>query len=320
MNIDSKPLSFRLRLTALLGLLMVTAPSVQAVVLSAEVFRDAAMRYEAGLGVEPDAPRAHRLYCVAALQGDTEAAYRLGLLHRNGHAGLQADRSIAAGWFRLAAENGDSRSGREVEQLDGLVPAPDPACPVVQGPPDRETIVTWVKLLAPEYGIDPRLVLALITVESNFDTRALSPRNAHGLMQLLPATAERFAVKDILDPVQNISGGLSYLRWLMEYYSGKVRVQNISGGLSYLRWLMEYYSGKVRLVLAAYNAGEHAVDDYEKIPPYDETRRYVLRILSKYRKLLHPVDPLPIIAAGFETVEVAGNKVVMLTPAEVRAE
>jgi soluble lytic murein transglycosylase-like protein len=116
-------------------------------------------------------------------------------------------------------------------------------------------------------------------------------------MQLLPATAERFAVRDILDPVQNISGGLSYLRWLMEYYSGKVR-----------------------LVLAAYNAGEHAVDDYEKIPPYDETRRYVLRILSKYRKLLHPVDPLPITAAGFETVEVAGNKVVMLTPAEARAQ
>jgi TPR repeat protein len=298
MKAHNKTLAFRHRLIALLGALMLTAPSAQAVVLSAEVFRDAAMRYEAGLGVEPDYSRAYRLYCVAALQGDSEAAYRLGLLHRNGHADLKADRSIAAGWFRLAAENGDLRSGGELEQLDGLVPAADPACPVVSGPPDRETIVTWVKLLAPEYGIDPRLVLALIAVESNFDARAVSPRNAHGLMQLLPATAARFAVRDIRDPVQNISGGLSYLRWLMEHYSGKVR-----------------------LVLAAYNAGEHAVDDYdEKIPPYDETKRYVLRILVKYRKLFHPVDPLPITAAGFQTVEVAGNKVVMLTPDQAGAQ
>jgi soluble lytic murein transglycosylase-like protein len=109
-------------------------------------------------------------------------------------------------------------------------------------------------------------------------------------MQLLPATAERFAVSDIWDPVQNISGGLSYLRWLMEYYAGKVR-----------------------LVLAAYNAGEHAVDRYQKIPPYDETKRYVLNILIKYRKLIHPVDPLPITEIDFKNVDIANNKTVMLT-------
>lgn len=280
-------------LTALSSLLMVTALSVQAVVLTPEIFRDAAIRYESGLGVEQDHLRAYQLYCFAALHGDTKAAHRLGLMYTNGRAGLKADQSIAAGWFLVATENGDSSSSREFEQLDGISPVPDPACPVVQGQPDRSTIETWVKLLAPEYGLDPRLVLALIAVESNYNPSALSPRNAHGLMQLLPATAERFAVRDIWDPVQNISGGLSYLRWLMEHYSGKVR-----------------------LVLAAYNAGEHAVDRYQKIPPYDETRRYVLNILIKYRKLIHPVDPLPITKIEFKTIDIADNKTVMLTPVQ----
>lgn len=284
-------------LTSLFGFLMLTAASVQAVVMSAGVFRDAALRYEIGLGVEQDPRRAYRLYCIAALQGDTRAAYRLGLMYRIGNDGLQPSEPVATGWFQLAARNGDADSTRELEQQAASTPEPDPDCPVVQGTPDRETIETWVRLLAPEYGIDPRLVLALITVESNFNPRALSPSNAHGLMQLLPSTARRFAVTDIWDPVQNISGGLSYLRWLMEYYSGKVR-----------------------LVLAAYNAGEHAVDRYEKIPPYDETKRYVLRILVKYRKLIHPVDPLPISAAGYEAVDVAGKKIVMLTPATGKPE
>jgi len=279
--------------TLLSGLLMVTALSAQAVVLTPEMFRDAAIRYERGLGVEQDQQRAYQLYCVAALRGDTEAAHHLGLMYMNGHAGLAADKSIAAGWFLVTSENGDSSSNRDLEQLDGISPAPDPACPLVQGQPDRSVIETWVKLLAPEYGLDPRLVLALIAVESNYNSRALSPRNAHGLMQLLPATAERFAVRDIWDPVQNISGGLSYLRWLMEYYSGKVR-----------------------LVLAAYNAGEHAVDHYQKIPPYDETKRYVRNILIKYRKLIHPVDPLPITEIEFKTVDIADNKTVMLTPVQ----
>jgi soluble lytic murein transglycosylase-like protein len=116
-------------------------------------------------------------------------------------------------------------------------------------------------------------------------------------MQLLPATAERFAVSDIWDPVQNISGGLSYLRWLMEYYSGKVR-----------------------LVLSAYNAGEEAVDRYRKIPPYDETRRYVLRILVKYRKLIHPVDPLPITDIEFDSVDVTKDKMVMVAPSRSAPE
>ena len=283
--------------TPLLGMLILAATPAQAVVLTADIFRDAALRYELGQGVEQNHQRALRLYCVAALQGDAEAAYQLGLLYTHGQAGVNADPSIATGWFRQAKKYGDARAGQQLKQPGTAEPARDAACPVPEGNPDRATIETWVRLLAPEYGIDPRLVLALITVESNFNPRALSPSNAHGLMQLIPSTARRFEVTDIWDPVQNISGGLSYLRWLMEYYSGKLR-----------------------LVLAAYNAGEHAVDRYEKIPPYDETKRYVLRILVKYRKYIHPVDPLPISAAGYKTVDVAGKKVVMLTPGTTEAE
>jgi TPR repeat protein len=278
-------------ITVVFALSMVISLSAEAVVLTAEMFREAAVRYESGRGVKQDDRRAYRLYCVAALRGDHRAAHRLGLMHANAHAGLKGDRSIAAGWFQLAMEYGDSDANRELEKLDGVSAVPDPACPVTRGLPDRPTIETWVRLLAPEYGLDPRLVLALIAVESNFDPRALSPRNAHGLMQLLPETAKRFAVSNIWDPVQNISGGLSYLRWLMEYYSGKVR-----------------------LVLSAYNAGEEAVDRYRKIPPYDETRRYVLSILVKYRKLIHPVDPLPINEIEFDTADLANNRIVMMAP------
>lgn len=277
-------------LASLLGILLLGATPAQAVILTADIFRDAALRYELGQGVEQDQQRAFRLYCIAALQGSAQAAYQLGLMYTHGQSGVNTDRSVAAGWFRQAQANGDTRSGLQLEQLAGETPTHDPACPASRDDPDRETINTWVKLLAPEYGIDPRLVLALIKVESNFNPRALSPSNAHGLMQLIPATARRFGVTDIWDPVQNISGGLSYLRWLMEYYSGKLR-----------------------LVLSAYNAGEQAVDRNNKVPPYDETKRYVLRILVKYRKYIHPVDPLPITEAGYEAVDMDGNKVVMLT-------
>ena len=117
-----------------------------------------------------------------------------------------------------------------------------------------------MRLLAPEYGLDPRLVLAVIATESNFDTHALSPKNARGLMQLIPGTAQRFGVADVWHPVDNLCGGMAYLKWLMEEFGGDLR-----------------------LSLAAYNAGELAVQRYGGVPPFDETRRYVRRILSNYQ-------------------------------------
>ena len=98
--------------------------------------------------------------------------------------------------------------------------------------------------------------------------RDSSNRNAQGLMQLIPETAARFNVTKPFDPVQNIKGGLAYLRWLLAYFRGDVT-----------------------LVVAAYNAGEGAVNKYRGVPPYAETRGYVQQIRAYYRKLQHPFDP-----------------------------
>jgi len=254
---------------------------VEAMVLSPEVLREAAVRYESGTGVKQDNKRAYQLYCVAALEGDAIAARRLADIYIEGQ-GREADSAIASGWLRYAVETGSASAVAVDSRLAGVKPAIDPDCPAVQGTPDQAEIKTWVRLFAREYGVDPNLVLAVMAVESNYDPRALSPKGASGLMQLLPVTAKRFGVQDIWDPVQNIRGGISYLRWLIEQYSGRLR-----------------------LVLSAYNAGEEAVERFNRIPPYDETKHYVMRILVRYgiRHLILPVEPLPIAELGPDFID-----------------
>lgn len=111
-----------------------------------------------------------------------------------------------------------------------------------------------------KYGVDPYLVKAVIRAESNFDPNAVSPKNARGLMQITPPTAEDYEVKDVLDPNSNIEGG--------------VRI---------LKHLIDYFDGNVELALAGYNAGKYAVIKYDnQIPPYPETQQYVTRVLSFY--------------------------------------
>ena len=113
--------------------------------------------------------------------------------------------------------------------------------------------------------------MAVIGAESAYNPGALSPKNAQGLMQLIPATAQRFGVKDPWNPVENIKGGVAYLSWLLRHFSGKVE------------W-----------VLAAYNAGEAAVDRHQGVPPYQDTQAYVKKILSHYPKTTHPIPPHPL--------------------------
>jgi soluble lytic murein transglycosylase-like protein len=111
------------------------------------------------------------------------------------------------------------------------------------------------------YRLPPALIRAVMKVESNFDPRAVSHANAHGLMQLLPGTAERMMVTDIFDPRQNILGGARYLRILANTFNGNLE-----------------------LTLAGYNAGEGAVARYGGIPPYAETQNYVAKVTQYYQQ------------------------------------
>ena len=115
---------------------------------------------------------------------------------------------------------------------------------------------------AKEHRVDPALIHAVITVESGYNPAARSSAGAVGLMQLMPGTAKRYGVKNRLDPEQNIQGGVRYLRDLQVLFDDNLQ-----------------------LVLAAYNAGEHAVMKYgRRIPPYRETAAYVPKVLQFYRK------------------------------------
>ena len=114
-------------------------------------------------------------------------------------------------------------------------------------------------------GVDPVLLYAIMHRESSFHTGAVSPKGARGLMQLMPATAARFGVRNIFDPAQNIEGGARYVRFLLDYFNGDVR-----------------------LALAGYNAGEGAVSKYGGIPPFRETQEYVRLIGERYALMRNP--------------------------------
>lgn len=116
------------------------------------------------------------------------------------------------------------------------------------------------------HGVDPLLLYSVMHQESSFKSRAISPKGARGLMQLMPLTAARFGVTNIFDPKQNIEGGARYLRFLLDHFDGDVN-----------------------LALAGYNAGEGAVEKYGwRIPPYSETQEYVRRISRRYSLLRDP--------------------------------
>ena len=246
--------------------------------LELESLRVEARSYEHGEGVPKDPLRAARLYCDGARYGDAEAQFSLGWMYANGR-GVERSDETAAYFFKLAAAVGHQQAQKMLRFVgDSVAPAPEcmrvvddeigPDADEFLASPARKQVVELVRKLAPEYGVSPRLVMAVIKAESNFESTAVSPKNAQGLMQLIPETSLRFNVRKPFDPEQNIRGGMSYLRWLLAYFEGDVA-----------------------LVAAAYNTGEGAVNRYRGVPPYAETRGYVKRILGIFKKEIHPFNP-----------------------------
>jgi hypothetical protein len=245
---------------------------------------DLAHRLDTIMADHQDRARALDLYCQAARRGHAEAAFGIGRMFFGGR-GVPRNVAHAAAWFRLAAARGHVPSARLARNFGTLTSAAPSGCPGFDlseamsheaGPPGigsrrsgraiRRTdtsappdIIALVSALAPEYELDPEFVLAVIAVESAFQSDAVSSRRALGLMQLMPQTAARFGVTHAFDPEENIRGGMKYLRWLRDYFDGDMV-----------------------LVLAAYNAGESAVDRFGGVPPFPETKAYIEKIRHVY--------------------------------------
>ena len=156
---------------------------------------------------------------------------------------------MAGGLVEIAAEDVVA-----IEPQDVFTPLP--AKPIVK-PPYREL----VEAAAARYSVDADLISSVIAVESSFDPKALSRKNARGLMQLLPETAARLGVQNIYDPQENIDAGTRYLRELLQKYNNDLV-----------------------LALAAYNAGPERVQQYGRVPPFAETISYVRRVKRGYEK------------------------------------
>lgn len=244
-----------------------------------EILMAEARQYEHGEGVVRDQEKAVDLYCQAARQGVAEGQYALGWMYANGR-GVERDDRIAAKLFEMAASQAYPQAQKMLQLIslsaDADVVLPECLKASIDVFEDSwtgkyhvdQSVLMLVEKLAPQYELDPGLVLAVISIESGFNARAVSHKNAQGLMQLIPATAERFQVKNIFDPEENIKGGMAYLRWLLAFFRGDVA-----------------------LTVAAYNAGEGAVEKYGGIPPYPETVKYVDKIMSRYNRTSHPYQP-----------------------------
>ncbi len=254
---------------------------VQAFAEQARYLAKEALSYEHGEGVPRDQPYAARLYCESARLGDPEAMYSLGWMYANGR-GVERNDAYANTLFAMASFVGDEQAAR-MQRLTGDYTGAVPDClhtpaEIVQQrwpvegliarlSTERQAVARLLADLAPQYGIEPALALAIGLTESALNPQALSPKNAMGVMQLIPETALRFNISRPYDPEQNIRGGLAYLRWLLAYFEGDIA-----------------------FVAAGYNAGEGAVDRYRGVPPYRETQAYVDRILRHVGQDRHAFD------------------------------
>ncbi|MES2831362.1 MAG: lytic transglycosylase domain-containing protein [Pseudomonadota bacterium] len=243
-----------------------------------------AVQFEHAEGVPRDYQKAAAMYCEAAKRGSANAQFSLGWMYANGRGVVKSD-AIASHLFSMASKQGHVAATSMMQfapvSKAGDIPkclTPEPAklmavvvpdssfpAPAVYNNRDSRAIFQMVEKIAKKHDVDPQLVMAVIAVESGFNVNARSPKNAQGLMQLIPETAQRFNVKNTLDAEENIRGGIAYLKWLLAFFKGNVE-----------------------MVAAAYNSGERTVERYRGIPPYPETQNYVRKIARLYQKTDHP--------------------------------
>jgi len=275
-SIDAARMNFRYRLIrAALSLLVLLASNAfaQAYVEAPRVVAALEQGYaaERGVGIRQNPRLAIELYCDAATMGSSEGFFRIGrmlsqgapnlrnlplanaylaLAARLGHreASLMHDPSVPNGRVDEICTHIDQQAGETTFDLEGYITG--------LAAPKRK-LAALIRKRAPQYGVDARMALAIALAESNLEASAVSPKNAQGVMQLVPDTQERFGVQKPFDPEQNIKGGLAYLKWLQ----GR-------------------FDGDLVLVAAAYNAGEGVVERYGDVPPFPETQQYVQRVME----------------------------------------
>ena len=226
---------------------------------------------EHGVGIRKNTSLAIELYCDTGTMGSSEGFFRIGRMLVKAPP-KQRNPRLANAYLALAARLGHRAATMlhdprvENANIDEICstrygaagqPRFDLEGYIAALPLAKRNIAALIRKRAPQFGVDVRMALGIALAESNLDANAVSPKNAQGVMQLIPDTQERFGVQKPFDAEQNIKGGLSYLRWLQNRFVGNFK-----------------------LVAAAYNAGEGNVERYGGVPPFPETQHYVRRVLQ----------------------------------------
>lgn len=270
-----KPSACRLRNLLFACVALLAAATVRAQTPELEAPRALAaleqgLAAEMGVGLRRNARLAISLYCDAAITGSAEGFFRIGRILASGPVHLR-NQALANAYLAQAVQMGHHVAIAYFDESVPFAPLEEDCSklePVaVTGPfdldgylsalsPAKRRIAELIRRHAASYGIEVRIALAIALAESNLNAEAVSPKNAQGVMQLIPDTQARFGVTRPFDPEANIKGGLAYLKWLKARFDGD--------------W---------SLIAAAYNAGEGAVEKHGGIPPYRETESYVKRVL-----------------------------------------